>query len=156
MSSGQNLSAGEQDSVSLVIAGIGEIVDPGDEAQCIRALAAVRDLEQQLREAKTDLTQAIRERAAVLGTKTIHSGALTAELKGGQEVVYDAEAIEEGLRAAGAAEELIREIVQETVSYRVDARRAKRAAAANPDYAQAIEPHCRTVEKAVSVVIRRG
>jgi hypothetical protein len=148
------VSTGE--STELVVAGIGELVDLRSEQECIRALAAVRDLEQQLREAKGALTDAIRERSAHLGTKTFHVGSLTAEVKGGSETMYDAEKVEEGLRAVGAPEELIREIVQETVSYRVDAMRAKRAAAANPAYAQVIEQYRRVVEKPASISIRRG
>ena len=59
--------------------------------------------------------------------------------------VYDAEAIEQALREAGAPEEMIAEVVVPTVTYKVDARRAQQAAKANPEYAAIIDRYT-TVE----------
>ena len=60
-------------------------------------------------------------------------------------MVYDAEAIEEGLREAGMSEERIREIVKEEVTYKVVAKEAKKAAAASEKYAAIVDataPKC--------------
>ena len=140
----------------LVVPGVGEVVNLEDEVGCVRALVAVRDFESQLREAKAQLTAAIVERARILGTQTLTMpDGSKASLKGGQEVVYDAQEIEEKLRALGMPEDRIREIIVEEISYKVSAREAKRAAAANPDYAACIEGAKTIVERPIYISIQR-
>ena len=127
-------------SEELAIPGTGELVNLADEVSCALALDAVRDFERQLREAKSALTEAIIERAMVLGVRSfVLPDGRRAEVSAGTEIVYDAQAVENGLRAAGMPEERIAEIIEEQVSYRVRAVQAKRAAAANPAYAAIIE-----------------
>jgi hypothetical protein len=141
----------------IVVPLSGELVDPSDEAQCVRALAHVRDLEQTLRETKQALTEAIIDRSSILGSKTLTlDDGTRAEVKGGTETEYDAESIEAELRQAGMPEARIRTVIEEVVTYRVKAVEAKRAAAANPEYAQIVERHRRTVTKPTYVSIRRG
>lgn len=136
--------------------GTGELVDLSNEIDCVRALASVRDWEYQIKEAKTQLTNAIIERSRVLGTKTIHlDDGSKAEIRGGSETVYDAQEIEANLRALGMPEERIREIVIEEISYKVSAREASRAASANPEYEAVIENAKQTIEKQAYVTISR-
>lgn len=143
-------------SEELVVPGVGEVVDLGDEVACVQALVAVRDFESQLREAKAALTQAISERARLLGTQTFElPDGRKVVLKGGPETVYDPLEIEEGLRALGMPEERIREIVIEEISYKVSAREAKRAAAANEEYEAVINGAKETVEKPHYVTVTR-
>lgn len=142
-------------SEELAIPGTGALVDLSNELECAHALRDLRDFEQQVREAKAALTNAIVDRSRILGTKTIHlSDGRKAEIRGGSETRYDANEIEEGLRSLGMPEERIREIVVEEVSYKVSAREAQRAAAANEDYGKIIENAKETEEKPHYVVIK--
>lgn len=143
-------------SEELVIPGVGELVDLSNEVECVQALAAVRDFESQLKEAKAALTRAIVERASELGTKTlVLPDGSKASVKGGKEVVYDAHEIEEGLRALGMPEWRIREIVIEEISYKVSAVEAKRAAGANEQYDAVINNAKETIESTPYVSISR-
>lgn len=143
-------------SEELVVPGVGEVVDLSDEVSCVQALVAVRDFEQQLREAKAALTQAIAERARLLGTQTFElPDGRKVSLKGGPETVYDAQEIEAGLRALGMPEGRIREIIVEEISYKVSAREAKRAAAANEEYEAVINNAKDTIEKPQYVTVTR-
>lgn len=140
----------------LVVPGIGELVSLDDENQCANALSALRDFEYSVREAKAILTAAIAERGRVLGTQTLTlEDGRKAVIKGSSETNYDAEKIEEGLRGLGMPEERIREIVVETVQYKVAAGEAKRAAAANEDYASVIDGAKIVIEKIPYVTIQR-
>lgn len=139
--------------MELVVPGVGEVVDLTDTRQVALALDTVRDLERQLRGVKAELTNAIVYASRTEGVKTLHFEGCSATIKGGTETNYDAEAIELGLREAGMPEERIREIVKETVSYTVDAVKAKQAAAANPAYAAVIDAHRVSNEKAPYVTI---
>jgi hypothetical protein len=139
----------------LVVPGTGELVDLDDEVACVNALSAIGDFEQLIREAKRELTAAVVARSKLLGVKTFKlPDGRKASLTAGAETVYDAEAVEEGLRAAGMPEDRIREIVQETVTYRVRAVEAKRAAAANPEYARVVDEAKRVEPKTVYVNIK--
>lgn len=141
----------------LVLPGTGELVALNDEVACVQALVALRDYERQFREAKAQLTAAIVERARMLGTQTLTlPDGSKASLKGGDEITYDAQMIEDQLRQLGMPEERIREIVVEEVSYRVSAREAKRAAAANPEYEAVIEGAKTTVEKSTYISVQRN
>lgn len=143
-------------SEELVVPGVGEVVDLSDEIACVEALVAVRNFESQIREAKAMLTAAIVERARVMGTQTLTlPNGSKASLRGGTETVYDATEIEENLRALGCPEERIREIVVEEISYKVSAREAKRAGAANSEYKAVIEGATETIEKPVYVSVSR-
>lgn len=141
----------------LVVPGTGELVDLDDEIACVQALIAVRNFEQQFREVKAALTAAIVERAKVLGTQTLTlPDGSKASLKGGSEISYDAEELMEQLRQLGMPEKRISEIVVEEVSYKVSAREAKRAAAANPEYEAVIESAKTTTEKPIYITVQRN
>jgi alcohol dehydrogenase class IV len=139
----------------IVLPGIGQIVDLTDGQDSAVALATVRDLERQLKEIKSVLTDAIVDHARVLGTKTLRlNDGRVATLSAGTETIYDAERIETGLRALGMPEERIREVVVETLAYKVNAVEAKRVAGANPDYAKVIEDFSQTVHRPIYVSMR--
>jgi hypothetical protein len=119
-----------------------------------KAYRDVAELDRKLYEAKTQLRMALGERAKVLGTKTIYiEGVGKFEVKGSERKEYDPEAIERELREAGCPEEVLREIVVEQVSWRVDAVRASRAARANPEYAAIITKHTHITEQTPRISI---
>jgi hypothetical protein len=139
----------------LVLAHTGELVDLTSEREIVKAYQEVDDLVKKLQEATRVLRFAMKERASVLGTKTIHiDGIGKVELTNTRRVHYpDPLALADALRAAGCPEETISEIVLETVSHNVDGARAKRAAQANETYAEIIERHQQVVEPLPSIRI---
>jgi len=146
------------ESTELAIVGIGELVNLEDGAACARAIDAIRDLEWQLRAAKTELTRALVHQSQQAGSKTLRYEGVEAVVKGGTATEFDSEAIYLDLLAAGMSEQRAGEIVVETVSRKVSAAEAKRAAAANPAYAEAISRHTRVVETpfTVSVSVKKN
>lgn len=140
----------------LVLPHSGEMVDLTDEVAVATALDEVRRVQAHLHQAVRALSEALAARAAVLGTKSIPlTGGRVAAIQGGTRKVYDALEIERGLRALGMPEDRIREIVEEQVTYSVKAVEAKRAAGANPRYAEVIEAATTEVETPVTVSIRK-
>lgn len=124
----------------LMVPHTGVLIDLADEQAVAGTYRDLKDLGDRIAAAQRDLRRALAELSALKGTKTLYvEGVGKVELSGDTEVEYDAREVEEGLRALGCPEETIREIVVETVSYKVDGNRAKRAAAANPEYARVIE-----------------
>lgn len=141
----------------IVLPGTGEVVDLSDDVAVGQALKGLRDFKQLIQEADDALCAALVERSRTLGTKTLHmhGPGLTVTVGKGTETTYDAEAIEEQLRQVGMPEERIREVVVETVSHRVDARKAAQAAAANPTYRAIIEANKMERERKPSVGVKR-
>lgn len=135
---------------------LGTLVSLSAAGQVAQALSDVRDLEAQLRDAKRILTDALVSEAVARGTKTIHLDNVTVEIRGGSEVVWDVQDLEAGLLSAGAPQSLVDEIISTEITYKVDARRASRAAGANPVYAEVVERARNEVEKPHSVVLRKG
>lgn len=122
----------------LVIRETGEVVDLEDARSCAQALHGIRNLEQNLREAKAILTDALIAESARVGTKTLHAGNLTAIVSSNTETVWDIETLET-LRDLGLPEETYNKLVKPEISYKVDGRVAKQIAGANPEYARVIE-----------------
>lgn len=143
-------------STEIAVPGIGEIINLEDARQVAFGLDAVRDLERQLKNIKSELTRALEYESERVGTKTLHMEGIKAVLKSGDETFYDAEEIEIGLREAGMPEDRIRLIVVETTTYKVDAVKAKQAAGANPRYAIVINANKRTEPKSTSVTLTLG
>jgi hypothetical protein len=139
----------------MVLPASGELIPLDNPPQIAQALEYLRDLEYQIRRAKEALTDALVEHSQLIGSKTITlKDGHTATIKGGTETIYDPEAIIDGLRQAGCPEDRIMEIITETVTYKVRAVEAKRAAAANPDYKQVIDQHTRIEQRRPSVEIK--
>lgn len=142
-------------STELVLAHSGELVDLTNERQIAEAFQDVQEIQQRLAEANRILREAMNERAKVLGSRTIYIDGLgKVEVRNATQIVYpDPQELEAGLRAIDCPEEIIREIVVETIVYKVDGARAKRAAAVNPEYAKVIEAAQRVIEKTPTVSI---
>jgi hypothetical protein len=142
------------DDAKLVIPFSGEIVALTQPDQCVRALHEIRELEDKLKVAKSELTWYLTQEFRKQGTKTMEFAGLKAELRGGQGVSWDMEVLEE-LRALGLPEERFNELVQVEISYKVNANVAKSIAAANPEYALIIERAKRTFDTTQYVTIKQ-
>lgn len=138
----------------LALPTTGEIIDLDDPAACTRALAGIREVEGALRDLKQTLTDAIIAESERQGTKTIHDGTFTAEVKSGSETVWDLETLEQ-LRTLGLPEERFNALVTAQISYKVDGRVAKQIASANEEYEKVIAAARQVVRKPSYVSIRR-
>lgn len=124
----------------ILIQPTGELVDAGDADACLVAFRRVQEIQNQLYEAKRALTRALVGYSQHVGARTVTlpSGAKFVR-EGGPTKQYDVTAVEEGLRAAGMAEERIGEIVVQKVTVTVNGREAAIAARANAEYAAVLE-----------------
>lgn len=134
----------------------GELVALDDTAACVRALDELRDLESRIKELKGVLTDAIKAESTHWGGKTLTlPGGIQATIKNDNKVYWDAQLLESKLREAGMPEERIRQIVVEEVSWSVQAVEAKKAAAANPDYAACVEAARTVVAARPTISVKR-
>lgn len=141
-------------SLSLVVPTTGEVISLDDAAGCLRVLTEIRELEARLKEAKSELTSALQVEFSRQGTKTLDMAGFRAELRGGSEVVWDIEVLEE-LRDLGLPEDRMEALIKTEVSFRVDSNQAKRIAAANPQYAEVIERARKVLPKASYVTVAK-
>lgn len=141
--------------MSLVLPASGVLVNLGSEREIAIAYRDLKNLKDQISQAERVLREAMRARSEAMATKTFHiEGVGKVELRGAVRVDWDdPQALEEDLRSVGCPEDVIREIVVETVTWKVDGNRARRAAGANPAYAEVIERHKRITEPLPSVHI---
>ena len=140
---------------ALVLPASGVLVNLEDEREIAIAYRDLRELKDKVLEAERILREAMRYRSEVLATKTFHiEGVGKVELRGSTRIDWpDPQALENDLREVGCPEDVIREIVVEQVTWKVDGNRARRAAGANPAYAAVIEKHKRVTEPLPSVHI---
>ena len=135
----------------------GQIVDLTDPASCAEALAVVREIESQMKEVRgaiVDFFAAERERRGVDEIELPNGDVV--KVKRNYEIQWDAEQLEEDLRAAGMPEERIREIIVEEVTHTVKAVEANKSAKRNADYAEAIQRARSETEKRPTVSLPRG
>lgn len=141
---------------TIEVPGTGELVSSDDPLACARALDDLRNYESHLKEVKSALSDVVIEYGLGRGEQTVAMpDGRKAVISPDHEWQWDAEGLERALRSAGMPEDRIRAIVRETVSYSVVAGEAKRAAAAKPEYAAAVEAHRQRVEKKRYVSVKR-
>lgn len=141
--------------MALVLPASGVIINLASETEISMAYRDLRKLKEQVIDAERVLREALRARSEVLATKTFHiDGVGKVELRGSTRVEWpDPQALENDLREVGCPEDVIREIVVEQITWKVDGNRARRAAGANPEYAAVIEKHRIVTEPLPSIHI---
>ena len=142
------------DTPQIVVPLTGQVVNLREPFEVAAALEDVREVKRQLDELRALLEGVLRLEAQKQGTKTLHLGSLDAVVSGGEKSDYDSELLAELLRDAGLPEERISEAIVETVSYKVNQLVLRQLAAANPDYAAAIELSKSTVPVAWRVTVK--
>ena len=141
-------------SNALMIPTTGQLINLEDERELTIAFKEVKKIRDELSRVDRILKDAFAERKRILGTGTFYvEGVGKVEVKSGNTIEYDPAIVEDGLRNLDCPEEVIRQIVVEVVTYKVDGVRAKQAAAANPEYAAVIERSKTVKEKLPSVSI---
>lgn len=132
----------------------GEVLSREDAPGCLRVLVEIRDLESKLKELKAALTEALTQEFSHQGTKTLELNGVKAELRGGSEVVWDVEILEE-LRERGLPEERMAQLISTEITYKVNANVAKSIAAVNEEYAEVIERAKSIIPKTSYVVVKK-
>jgi hypothetical protein len=133
----------------------GQIIDLANTAEVALAYGDLQQMKRMIREVEGVLKGTLLAHSASIGKKTFELGENKVEIKGGTEKVFDAQGLKRALKEVGCPDERISEIVRETISYKVAAVEARQAAAANPDYAAAVEAHTTIEEKAPTVTVTR-
>lgn len=148
------MSETPEPSNALVIPTTGQLINLENERELAIAYRDVKNYRDELGRIDRILKDALAERKRILGTGTFYiEGVGKVEVKGEKITEYDPSIIEDGLRELDCPEEVIRQIVIEVVSYKVDGVRAKQAASANPAYAEVIERGKVVKEKLPSISI---
>lgn len=129
---------------------------PATPENAAAVLAVLRDLRYRLSDAIRACESVLADESARQGTKTLHVGGFTASVSGGSELVWDIEALRVGLAKAGCPEERIDALIVATTEYKVNQSVARQLAAANPQYAAAVEAAKGRVEKPVRVSVKEG
>ena len=131
----------------------GEVL-PATVGNAARVIQAARDMKTRIQEVIEAATAYLVAESQHAGTKTLHAGAQTVTLTGGSLVEYDATDLMGLLRDAGCPEARIDEAVVATVEYKVDRSVLRQLAAANPDYAAAIDLAGRVVQKPMRASVK--
>lgn len=126
-------------TMELVVPGSGEVVNLEDPAQVARALRWVRDIEEQFKLVKDDLTAALALEAERQGTGTFESGTHKVEVSFPTTYEWDVAELQQRLAEEGLPEERLAALVKTEVSYKVSQSEAKKIAARNERYAEIID-----------------
>jgi hypothetical protein len=137
----------------IAVPGTGELVDLDNPVAVARALDTLREYERMVREVREVLADRLRDERRAQGVRQLDYDGITVKFSADTETRYDAEGLEDRLRAAGMPEARISDIVVQTVERKVRAVEAKRAAAVNPAYAEAVELSREIVEKRQTVTV---
>lgn len=134
----------------------GVIVERDDVETATFFLGRIEEEKTEIGRVEAALKDLVREWYATHGgPQTIRHQGVKVTLGSGEETLYDAQALEAALREAGMPETSIRDIIVETISYKVDATKAKQAAKANPVYAAAVDACSTKYSKTPSVSVKR-
>jgi hypothetical protein len=133
----------------------GEIISLDDPPACLKMLVEIRELEGQLKDLKSDLSDALKLEFSRQGTKTLDINGIKATLGADSEIVWDVGILDE-LRDLGLPEARMDALVTAEVRYTVNASVAKQLAGANPQYAEVIERAKSRVPKKAYVGVKRG
>lgn len=139
-------------SYEIAVPTTGELINLEDPAQCAQALHEIRTLEENVRDIKRALTEALVEASSQAGIKTLHLGHYTAVIKDSGTILWDLEVLERLLKA-GLPQERYDALVTAEVTYKVSASVAKQISAANPKYARIVKKARTDVARSPSVSV---
>ncbi len=125
-------------STELVIPFSGEVVSRDDPAACARVWMEIKVLEDQLKDLRKLLGEAIIDESSRVGTKTLHFEGLKATVVEPTEIQWDLEILAE-LLEAGLPSDRYEQLVKTDVSYKVDGSIVRQLEGSNPDYAAIID-----------------
>ncbi len=131
----------------------GEIL-PATTTNAARVITAARDMRTRINDVVAQATAWLAEESARQGTKTLHAGSSSVVLSGGPTDEYDPLELMNYLRNAGLPEQRVDDAVTTIIDYKVNRSVLRQLAAANPEYADAIEQAKRTVEKPMRATIK--
>ncbi len=117
-------------------------------------IQAARTMRSRLHDVVAQATAWLAEESARQGTKTLAAGSSSVVLSGGTTDEYDALELMNYLRNAGLPEQRVDDAVTTIIDYKVNRSVLRQLAAANPEYADAIEQAKRTVEKPMRATIK--
>ncbi len=117
-------------------------------------ILAARTMRVRINDVVAQATAWLAEESARQGTKTLHAGASSVVLSGGPTDEYDPLELMNYLRNAGLPEQRVDDAVTTIIDYKVNRAVLRQLAAANPEYADAIEQAKRTVEKPMRATIK--
>ncbi len=131
----------------------GELLEPSV-PNAVQVIEAARTMRGRINEIVAAATAWLAEESARQGTKTLHAGASSVVLSGGPTDEYDPLELMNYLRNAGCPEQRVDDAVTTIIDYKVNRSVLRQLAAANPEYADAIEQAKRTVEKPMRATIK--
>lgn len=131
----------------LIMPLTGEIVMLDEPEMVARALAEVDEIMRAFSDAKRILSRTLADLSVERGERTVTLPGASFVREGGPMRDYRPDEIERGLRDAGMPEDRIREIVMTTISKKVNAREAAKAARSNDRYREIIEAGTIDVER---------
>ncbi len=140
-------------NVELLDVQTGEIL-PATVENAARVITAARDMRTRINDVVAQATAWLAEESARQGTKTLHAGTSSVVLSGGPSDEYDPLELMNYLRNAGLPEQRVDDAVTTIIDYKVNRAVLRQLAAANPEYADAIEQAKRTVEKPMRATIK--
>lgn len=127
---------------------------PATVGNAAHVIQAARDLRTRVSSVVAEATEWLARESVRQGTKTLHGGGATVTLSGGPTDEYDPLELMNYLRNAGCPEQRVDDAVTTIIDYKVNRSVLRQLAAANPEYADAIEQAKRTVEKPMRATIK--
>ena len=115
----------------------GELVPATDIARVAATLDDLRDLRQKLNDTVALFTEAVIAESRRVGTRTLTAGAVKLELSADSTIEWDIEELLK-LRDLGLPEDRYNQLVQQTVSFKVNGSVAKQLEGASEEYAAII------------------
>jgi hypothetical protein len=115
----------------------GELVPSGDIARVAATLDDLREVRQRLNDAVALFTEAVIVESRRVGTRTLTAGGVKLELSADSTIEWDVEELLK-LRDLGLPEARYDELVQQTVSFKVNGSVARQLEGASEEYAAVI------------------
>lgn len=136
--SGDLVAADAVDTSLIVHPGTGEAV-PADQAdQVARILDELREHGKKVQEQRRNAELALADYARTVGAKTFELAGFKVAIRDQDTITWDIDTLER-LLELGLPEDRWNQLVEQTISLKVNTRVAKQLAAANPTYADVIE-----------------